>query len=274
MIPSNALSAQERQHVVDRLQALRSSNWLSPETLGGFGAGFLTSLEESIPAHSNESVPPVIHGGAPLRSYDSYRLTESHPAEAPGRVRVTHVTPHVYHVPHDIHLFPAADFRPSQRIRLSSFAAPVAASQPPAPPQIARSISPRLEGTWTRTAGSSTCTFTHRNGRLYGSWRPHDQFELRFSGSCSVTKDDQFVGVIDEIEASGEHDESFGAHAMAQRLIDQPFAARFIVDGDSLILKDVRCSGLSPTIQDEKQTSELLQYVRTYACGKFERGEE
>ncbi|MBA3315066.1 MAG: hypothetical protein M3552_14515 [Planctomycetota bacterium] len=212
--------------------------------------------------------PSVGRGREPHRNYDSYNAGLPRDAdEAPGRVRVTHIAPGTFHLPADVNCFPPTDFRPSQRIRLSGFAAPVAAPQP-------RSLSPRLEGTWTRTIGTDVSSFSHRDGRVNGSWQVTNGIEVRFSGSCTVTKDDQFVGVIDEVEARGTDGESFQAHVLVQRLVDQPFAARFVVDGDALIIKDIRCAGISPSIKDEKQTSDLLDYVRTFACGRFERGEQ
>ncbi len=89
-----------------------------------------------------------------------------------------------------------------------------------------------------------------------------------------VTKDEQFIGIIDEIEAKGDDGESFEAHMLVQRLVDQPFAVRFVADGESLIIKDIRCSGLAPSIDEKNASAQLLDYVRTFGCGRFERGDD
>jgi hypothetical protein len=244
------------------------ANELQREELERVSGGF-NVLMGNDPAGN---VPPVICPGESeiARNYDSYRLDPQTAREAAGRVHVTHVAPGEFHPPMDVQFFAAhPEIGPGQRIRLSGFAAPVAAPLPP------RMLPSRLEGTWTRTIAGGTTEFTHHNGRISGRWQITNGVEVRFSGSCSVLKDDQFVGVIDEIEMDTDASEAFHPSRIAlQRLIDQPFAARLVVDGDSLIIKDFRCSGLSPNVKDEKQTSDLLDCVRAFACGRFERGLE
>jgi hypothetical protein len=224
----------------------------------------------SVGAIHFDGVPPVIAPGRhseASRNYDSVYVRDDadNVGEAPGRVRVTHgpVNVHYQYLPEPSHL-PL-----SPRIRLSGFAAPIAAPLPP------RAISPRLEGTWTRTSGDATSSFTFRNGRVSGRWSVANGTEICFSGTCAVMKDDQFIGIIDEIEAKGQSDEStLDANMLAQRLVDQPFAARFVTDGDSLIIKHVRCSGLTPTIDEEDASTELLQVVRLFGCGRYEHDNE
>jgi len=233
-------------------------------------------FEEPAVDHASE-LPPVItpgRGDVIERDFDPIHLHRS--ADAPGRVRLTHAPVHVHYdsVPR-----PPVDSLP-QTIRLSAFAAPVAAPLPP------RAASPRLEGTWKRTSATS---FTFENGRISGSWDATTgvridsegksielKSHIRFSGSCTVTTDGQFIGVIDDIEVTREDGFSnvHGTPASVQRLIDQPFAARFVVDGDSLIVKDIRCGGLSPVIDQEDTSADLLQFVRLNGCGRYERAAE
>lgn len=217
-------------------------------------------------------LPPVFHHEEPSPGFHTFTFepSESSPSESGsvGRVRVAHGPIHFFPRP-DVRALPQiAQLPHGHRIRLSGFAAPVAAPQPP------RAISPRLEGTWSRAAGDATSSFTFQNGRASGTWQVANGIEIRFSGTCTVTKDEQFIGIIDEIEAKGNDAKSFQAHMLVQRLVDQPFAVRFVADGESLILKDIRCSGLSPAIDHKDASSDLLQYVRTFGCGRYEHGEE
>lgn len=185
-----------------------------------------------------------------VHSYDSISFAEANEpgANTPGRVRLTHLP--------DLRFWAAPpQFPPQANMVFTSFTAPVVA---PVPPAAARS--PRgMEGSWTRSAGPWTVTFAIENGRLRVTCTTEGA-TVRFSGTCGVSDDGQIFGVLDEADISSDVQEGTAeARAIAVRLIDQPFAVRFRFDGDSLIVKDLRCAGLPP------------DQVRQIACGRFER---
>ncbi|HEX6987815.1 MAG TPA: hypothetical protein VF170_20710, partial [Planctomycetaceae bacterium] len=122
--------------------------------------------------------------------------------EAPGRVRIMSIVP-----PHlltgDVrHILSGFEFdRPRRRIALSSFTAPVVA---PVPPPTARPSIATVQGTWTRTHGPATTTFTCRDGRIEGTHRLAVDGEakatIRVAGVCSASSDGLLYGVIEAIE--------------------------------------------------------------------------
>lgn len=199
------------------------------------------------PIHAQRSAERT---DASVRNYDSYRMPGDPSGDAPGRVRLTHLP--------DIRFWAAPpNVPPHANLIVTSFAAPVVAPMPPSAP-----ASPRvIEGSWTRTSGPWTVTFGIENGRLRGTCTAEGA-TVRFSGTCGVSDDGQIFGVLDEADISSDAQEQTAeARAIAVRLIDQPFAVRFRFDGDSLIVKDLRCAGLPP------------EQVRQVACGRFERSE-
>jgi hypothetical protein len=164
-----------------------------------------------------------------------------------------------------------AQFEPVRvwpRLMSASFDAPAVA---PSPVAAGRPVRPAVEGKWARVRGATTTDLTIEAGRIRATWHAEADGrrpEIRFSGTCSMA-DGQVFGVIDSLEFdSGSTDE---AHAAAARLIDQPFAARIVADGDSLIIKDVRCAGLEPNVEEETSDEGIADIVRFYVCGQYLR---
>ncbi|MGC1275084.1 MAG: hypothetical protein WBC44_15370 [Planctomycetaceae bacterium] len=180
--------------------------------------------------------------------------------ELPGRVRLRSVVPpHFFHG--NMQHFPAGpQFEvPHRGIAMSSFGMPVAATQPPATARHASRNT--LEGTWTRTFGNVTISFTIENDRLSGSFGDGGDVNVRFSGMCSISEDGQIVGLIDDV---GQLPVTWTGG-----LIDQPFAVRFRLDGSDLILKDLRCAGLNSEIEYNGQKLEAGDTIRNFACGRY-----
>jgi hypothetical protein len=184
------------------------------------------------------------------------------PDDVPGRVRLSEA-PMMRFFP------PVPDFVPP--IILSSFVEPVA-TMPHSPPHHAAASHRRhpAEGHWRRTVGDCLVEFSCERGRLRGTFElptPNGETRIHVVGTCSATPDGQLFGVIDEVDVQSPH-ASLDVRAIAVRFVDQPFAIRFRADGDSLIIKEVRCAGLSPHVEHER-TSELFEKVRLIACGRY-----
>ncbi len=147
---------------------------------------------------------------------------------------------------------------------MSSFGTPVSAKRPVQRPE-QPSAAATVEGTWSRTHGDMILTFTCRNGRLEGTCHAAGGKVLEFSGTCSVSADDQIFGLIDNLEVPGI------PGAFTSWLVDQPFAVRFRAADTGLVLKDFRCADLPTTVEHLGETYTVADTVRAVVCGRFTR---
>ena len=150
------------------------------------------------------------------------------------------------------------------RLMTASFALP----EPVVAPSPERKHGERsIHGAWARTVGVSAVSFVIDGDRIRGMCDD----SVVFSGTCSVSRDGQVIGVIDDVQYS---DEPTAALLVTQAIVDQPFAFRFTLDGPELIVKDFRCGGLdAASVEVEGVKTTLAARVAAFVCGRYERGE-
>jgi hypothetical protein len=116
----------------------------------------------------------------------------------------------------------------------------------------------RPVGTWHRSVEGCQVTLHVEGDRLTGTARVTEGGKglvLSLRGDYSVTKDSVLYGVITDLECKegGEKkaEESF-------LFIDQPFSARYRVDGEVLIVKDLRFGEFGLAGKDKNSELALL----------------
>jgi hypothetical protein len=122
--------------------------------------------------------------------------------------------------------------------------------------------SERPVGMWQRSVGGCQITLHVDGDRLSGTFRTTEGGKvlyLSLRGDYSVTKDSVLYGVITDLELKegGEKkvEESY-------TFIDQPFSARYRVDGAVLIVKDLRFGEFG--LEGKNKNSELSLLLGRY----------
>ena len=112
----------------------------------------------------------------------------------------------------------------------------------------------RLLGRWYKDIGTEHLTLRIEADRIYGtiSAREKDiKLETSLDADYSVTKDNVLYGVVTGGDAEGMGDEAgqkatVEATASIQKLVDYPFSFRYRVDGNVLLVKDLKYGGIQP----------------------------
>jgi RNA polymerase sigma factor (sigma-70 family) len=141
---------------------------------------------------------------------------------------------------------------------------PADEAQPAAKAQAAQ----RPVGTWDREIGPNHITLRFEADHLYGTAVLADKDKkITFSldADYSVTRDSILYGVITGAEVPGaENLDNSDTLALAARLPDQPFSARYRVDGTTLTIKDVKFGGVGLNDMKNNEMAELLLVVGRY----------
>jgi RNA polymerase sigma factor (sigma-70 family) len=124
---------------------------------------------------------------------------------------------------------------------------------------------PRPLGDWEHVMGphrvtlrveanhiSGTCSIGEQNGKRYA-------FNGR--GDYGLTKDGVLYGVLTDLDCPDDEDEA----ADLVDFIDQPFSCRFRVDGDILIVKDLKFAGVD--LDGNKKKDDLIVILQ----GRYKR---
>jgi RNA polymerase sigma factor (sigma-70 family) len=123
-------------------------------------------------------------------------------------------------------------------------------------------------GTWDREIGPNHITLRFDADHLYGTAMLADKDKkITFSldADYSVTRDSVLYGVITGADVPGAENLDNGeALALAAQLPDQPFSARYRVDGTMLTIKDVKFGGVGLKATNNNEMAELLFVVGRY----------
>ena len=115
-----------------------------------------------------------------------------------------------------------------------------------------------LQGSWTRNGMTIDC----HDGRICVK-----QGDETFAhGVYHTSADGLLFGVVEEILYNPGPDADC---LKIPQLIDQPFAIRFRLDDRDLIIKDIRCAGLTPAVNNEESDANWANAVRAAACGRY-----
>ena len=122
---------------------------------------------------------------------------------------------------------------------------------------------PRPLGEWEHVLGPHRVTLHVEANRISGTCSISESGQrVTFNGrgDYGVTKDSILYGVLTDVDCPDDEDEA----AEATEFLDQPFSFRFRVDGDVLIVKDVKFAGLD---LDGKEKDEMLMFLQ----GRYKR---
>lgn len=133
---------------------------------------------------------------------------------------------------------------------------------PPPPPLPSRWRVAGPVGTWERSVGEAQVTLRVQDGHLTGTVvtdGKDDKTTYELHADYSTTRDSLLYGVITNVRITGGPAEEAAKKEMAVQkgLMDWPFSLRFRVDGDTLVIKDVRVA-FPPDQKEINESAALL----------------